>query len=80
MNEDNTNYWDPISAYDSVVRGSTHREILISQNEPDLQENPATENAFAHDASSGDVDGDGDIDVFMNAVVYFNDGAGNFDP
>ena len=80
LNENNTNYWDPyphmILLSDEVI----HREILISQNEPELQENPATENAFAHDASSGDVDGDGDIDVFMNAVVYFNDGNGNFDP
>ena len=80
LNENNTNYWDPyphmILLSDEVI----HREILISQNEPALQENPATENAFAHDASSGDVDGDGDIDVFMNAVVYFNDGNGNFDP
>ncbi|GIR02521.1 MAG: hypothetical protein CM15mP12_0520 [Gammaproteobacteria bacterium] len=25
----------------------------------------------------GDVDGDGDIDVFMNAVLYFNDGNGD---
>ena len=80
LNEDNTNYWDPYPHMILLSEESTHREILISQNEPDLQENPATENAFAHDASSGDVDGDGDIDVFMNAVVYFNDGAGNFDP
>ena len=79
LNEDNTNYWDPYPHMILLSGESSHTEILILQNEAELQENPPTENAFAHDASSGDVDGDGDIDVFMNAVVYFNDGSGNFD-
>ena len=59
--------------------GEIHKEIPILQNEAELQLDGRTSNEFAHDASSGDVDGDGDIDVFMNAVLYYNDGDGNFD-
>jgi hypothetical protein len=79
MNEDNTNYnvaWPHLylKSGDGI-----HKNIWMLQNEAELQENPNTSNEFAHDASSGDVDGDGDIDVFMNAVLYFNDGEGNFE-
>ena len=33
---------------------------------------------FAHDASSGDPDGDGDFDIFACNVLLINDGSGNF--
>lgn len=33
---------------------------------------------FAHDASSGDPDGDGDIDLFACNILLINDGIGNF--
>ena len=33
---------------------------------------------FAHDASSGDPDGDGDIDIFACNILNINDGLGNF--
>tara|TARA_Y100001936_G_scaffold38534_1_gene36738 strand:- start:556 stop:2358 length:1803 start_codon:yes stop_codon:yes gene_type:complete len=33
---------------------------------------------FAHDASSGDPDGDGDIDIFACNILNVNDGQGNF--
>ncbi len=34
---------------------------------------------FAHDASAGDVDGDGDIDIFACNVLIVNDGNGRFE-
>jgi hypothetical protein len=58
--------------------GAIHKNIQIDQGESSLQLNPLTQNNFAHDSSSGDVDGDGDIDVFMNATLYFSDNAGEF--
>ena len=33
---------------------------------------------FAHDASGGDPDGDGDVDLFACNMLLVNDGAGNF--
>ena len=79
LNEDNTNYWDPYPHLILMSNNGIHENIEILQNEPTLQDNLATANNFAHDSSSGDVDGDGNIDVFMNAVLYFSDGQGNFD-
>ena len=79
MYENNTNYWDPYPHLLLLSEDGVHKSIYISQNEPELQEDPRTEVAFAHDASAGDVDGDGNIDIFMNAVLYYGDGLGNFD-
>ena len=33
---------------------------------------------FSHDASSGDVDGDGDFDFYAGSRLFLNDGNGNF--
>ena len=33
---------------------------------------------FAHDASAGDPDADGDIDIFACNILNINDGKGNF--
>jgi len=79
IQEDNTNVWKPYPHLILMSDGNKHVNQQILQNEQELQDNLATANDFAHDASSGDVDGDGDIDVFMNAVLYFNDGNGSFD-
>ena len=79
INEDNTNSWKPYPHLILMSDGEKHLNQQIIQNEQELQDNPATAIHFAHDASSGDIDGDGDIDVFMNAVLYFNDGQGGFD-
>ena len=79
MYENNTNYWIPYPHLILMSDQEIHKNVLILQNEAELQEDPNTANHFAHDASAGDVDGDGDIDVFMNAVLYYNDGQGNFD-
>ena len=79
LREDNTNYWTAYPHLILMSDGEIHKEIPILQNEAELQLDGRTSNEFAHDASSGDVDGDGDIDVFMNAVLYYNDGDGNFD-
>ena len=35
--------------------------------------------SFAHDASSGDPDGDGDADIYACNVLLINDGQGNFE-
>ena len=78
INEDNTNSWNPYPHLILLSDGSIHKNIQIDQGEPSLQLNPRTQNNFAHDSSSGDVDGDGDIDVFMNATLYFSDNAGEF--
>ncbi len=77
--ENNTNYW---TAYPHLVLISgegKHSKRFVSQSAPEATNFPALENLYAHDASSGDVDGDGDVDVFMNAVLYFSDGTGKFD-
>ncbi len=79
INEDNTNSWKPYPHLILMSDGDKHINKQILQNEQELMDNPATANHFAHDSSSGDVDGDGDIDVFMNAVIYFNNGEGEFD-
>ena len=79
INDDNTNSWKPYPHLILMSDGEKHLNQQIIQNEQELQDNPATAIHFAHDASSGDIDGDGDIDVFMNAVLYFNDGLGGFD-
>ena len=79
MLENNTNSWLQYPHLVLMSNGEKHLNKLVLQNEAEHQENPVTTNNFAHDASMGDVDGDGDIDVFMNAVLYFNDGNGEFD-
>ena len=79
IREDNTNYWEAYPHLILLSGNGIHKNIPILQNEPEHQETGATQNTFSHDASMGDVDGDGDIDVFMNAVLYFNDGNGDFD-
>ena len=79
IQEDNTNVWKPYPHLILMSDGTKHKNKQILQNAQELQDILETAIYFAHDASSGDVDGDGDIDVFMNAVIYFNDGAGNFD-
>ena len=79
INENNTNSWKPYPHLILMSDGSIHKNIQIEQGQPSLQLIPETQNNFAHDGSSGDIDGDGDIDVFMNATVYFSDNAGNFD-
>ena len=79
INENNTNSWEPYPHLILMSDGSIHKNIQIEQGQPSLQLIPETQNNFAHDGSSGDIDGDGDIDVFMNATVYFSDNAGNFD-
>ena len=55
MREDNTNYNVPWPHLYLKSEGGIHKNIWMLQNEPELQENLATQNAFAHDASSGDV-------------------------
>ena len=79
IQEDNTNVWKPYPHLILMSDGEKHVNRQILQNEQELQDIPDTSNYFAHDSSSGDVDGDGDIDVLMNAVLYFNDGNGVFD-
>jgi len=78
MNEDNTNYWVSYPHLILLSESGVHKNVKILQNEPQLQGNLPTNISFAHDASSGDVNGDGNIDVFMNGVLYFGDGTGNF--
>ena len=79
INENNTNSWNPYPHLILMSGDSIHKNIQIEQGQPSLQLIPQTQNNFAHDGSSGDVDGDGDIDVFMNSTVYFSDSNGNFD-
>ena len=45
------------------------------------QENGATmpDMGFAHDLATGDIDGDGDIDIWMADRLFENDGSGNFE-
>jgi hypothetical protein len=79
MNEDNTNYWVSYPHLILLSEDSYHKNIKILQNEEHLQGNLPTNISFAHDASSGDVNGDGHVDVFLNSVLYFGDGNGNFE-
>ena len=43
-----------------------------------VQGNPGFESLSVLDFVLGDVDGDGDVDVFLNNQMYVNDGAGSF--
>ncbi len=62
--------------------------LLLSNNEGKLENKSSqiedTNNGqgqicnFAHDASSGDPDGDGDLDIFACNILNINDGLGNF--
>ena len=81
LRDDNTNFWKAYPHLLLLSSNGVHEEVQILQNEASLiKETPqATDVMFAHDIGAGDIDGDGDIDVMMNAVLYFNDGAGNFE-
>lgn len=79
LNEDNTNYWIPYPHLILLSGENVHKQRNILQNEAHLQGNLPTSISFAHDASSGDVNGDGHLDIFMNTVLYFGDGQGNFE-
>jgi len=39
---------------------------------------PPLGHSFGHDLDIGDVDGDGDIDIFTGKILLINDGSGNF--
>jgi hypothetical protein len=39
---------------------------------------PPEGHTFGHEIAAGDVDGDGDIDIFTGKVLLINDGSGNF--
>ena len=81
LRDDKTNFWKAYPHLLLLSSDGIHKEIQVLQNEAALiKDTPqATDVIFAHDIGAGDIDGDGDIDVMMNAVLYFNDGAGNFD-
>ena len=81
LRDDKTNFWKAYPHLLLLSSNGIHKEIQVLQNEAALiKDTPqATDVIFAHDIGAGDIDGDGDIDVMMNAVLYFNDGAGNFD-
>ena len=78
LREDNTNYWIAYPHLLLLSGNNIHQNVKILQNEEQLQGNLPTNIDFAHDGSSGDVNGDGNLDVLMNAVLYFGDGQGNF--
>ena len=40
---------------------------------------PLSTMGFAHDLATGDIDGDGDIDIWMADRLFENDGSGNFE-
>ena len=81
LRDDKTNFWKAYPHLLLLSSDGIHKEIQVLQNEAALMKDTpqATDVIFAHDIGAGDIDGDGDIDVMMNAVLYFNDGAGNFD-
>ena len=81
LRDDKTNFWKAYPHLLLLSSDGIHKEIQVLQNEAALiKDTPqATDVIFAHDIGAGDIDGDGDIDVMMNAVLYFNDGAGNFE-
>jgi hypothetical protein len=39
---------------------------------------PPEGHSFGHEIAAGDVDGDGDIDIFTGKILLINDGSGNF--
>jgi hypothetical protein len=81
LRDDKTNFWKAYPHLLLLSSDGIHKEIQVLQNEAALMKDTpqATDVIFAHDIGAGDIDGDGDIDVMMNAVLYFNDGAGNFE-
>jgi len=77
--EDNTNEWTEYPHLVLMSDKKIHREVYLPQSAPEAEDFPSLKRQLAHDASSGDVDGDGDVDVLMNGVLYFSDAKGNFD-
>ena len=49
-----------------------------SSNIEDMNNGEDQKCGFAHDASSGDFDGDGDVDIYACNLLLVNDGLGNF--
>ena len=49
-----------------------------SSNIEDMNNGEDQKCGFAHDASSGDFDGDGDVDIYACNLLLVNDGLGKF--
>jgi Ca2+-binding RTX toxin-like protein len=70
------NDWDPIQL---VLSQSGGKMVDASANIEGQAEGGQPPNyRFGHDMSAGDVDGDGDADFYSGAVLFLNDGKGNF--
>ena len=72
---------------ENFINPYPHLLLLSNQNEKFVDVSSQIEDQnngdgqlcnFAHDASSGDPDGDGDIDIFACNILNINDGMGNF--
>ena len=62
-----------------LLLSSASGKFIDSSHQIDDQNNGEGQMCnFAHDASAGDPDGDGDIDIFACNILNINDGQGNF--
>ncbi len=65
--------------YNDIIAGDFETSILLSDANGDYTLSQTfDEYATTERISIGDVDGDGDIDMFLSNAIYFNDGAGSF--
>lgn len=69
-------HWDPMT----LVLSQPDRTLRDASKNIEGQEYGApTEGlTFAHDTAAGDIDGDGDIDLYSGKVLLLNDGTGHF--
>ena len=61
-----------------LLSNSSGQLIDSSANIDDQNNGEGKECGFSHDASSGDFDNDGDVDIFACNILLVNDGSGNF--
>lgn len=71
-----TNTWDPLT----LVLSQPNGKLINATSWIKGQENGGQpqDYTFGHDTSAGDVDGDGDVDLYSGKVLFLNDGTGHF--
>ncbi len=68
--------WEPVLLCLSGPDGKLHDASHQLEGQEDGAIAPGF--SFSHDISVGDVDGDGDIDLYTGSVLWINDGTGHF--
>ena len=76
--EDSTQDYIAPSPHLLMLSNQNGRLVDSSQNIDDQNNGQGQKCGFAHDASSGDFDGDGDFDIYACNLLHVNNGFGEF--